>query len=46
MLVPDHHLAPSRLGSGQAGARAEGAPVADGVLQVREEPVGQRAGPE
>jgi putative hydrolase of the HAD superfamily len=39
VLVPGHGLVPGRLGIGQAGARAEGPPVADGVLQAGEEPV-------
>ena len=46
VLVPGHHLLFRVLGIGQAGAGAEGPPVADRVLEVGEEPVGQRAGPE
>ena len=42
--VPGDHFVFDGLGVGQAGAGAEGPPVADRVLQFREEPVGQRAG--
>jgi hypothetical protein len=42
--VPGHRLAVGGPGAGQAGARVEGAPVADRVLQIGEEPVGERAG--
>jgi hypothetical protein len=41
MLVPGDHLPLGRLGGGQAGAGAEGPPVAGGVLEVVEEPVGE-----
>jgi hypothetical protein len=43
MLLPRDHLACRGLRFGQADARAEGPPVTDRVLQVGEEPVGQRA---
>ena len=44
MGVPGDHLALGGLGLGQAGARVEGPPVADRVLQAVEEPVGEGAG--
>ena len=46
MLVPGDHLPVGRLGGGQAGAGAEGPPVADGVLEAVEEPVGEGLVPE
>jgi hypothetical protein len=42
--VPGDRLVFGDLGLGQAGAGAEGPPVADRVLKAGEEPVGQRAG--
>ena len=42
--VPGDRLVFGDLGLGQAGAGVEGPPVADRVLQLGEEPVGQRAG--
>ena len=44
VLVPGDHLVPGGLGVGQAGARAEGPPVADRVLEAVEEPVGEGRG--
>jgi hypothetical protein len=41
MGVPGDHLPFGGLGAGQAGAGVEGPPVADRVLQVGEEPVGE-----
>jgi hypothetical protein len=41
--VPADQLLFGGLGFGQAGAGVEGPPVADRVLQLGEEPVGQRA---
>jgi hypothetical protein len=38
VLVPGNHLAVGGLGGWQAGAGAEGPPVAGGVLEVVEEP--------
>jgi hypothetical protein len=44
MGVPGDYLPLGGLGTGQAGARVEGPPVADRVLQAVEEPVGEGAG--
>ena len=44
VLVPGDHLPLGGLGFGQAGAGVEGPPVADGVLEAVEEPVGEGAG--
>ena len=46
VLVPGDHLPLGGLGGGQAGAGAEGPPVADGVLEAVEEPVGEGLVPE
>ena len=44
VLVPGDHLPLGGLGFGQAGARVEGPPVADRVLEAVEEPVGEGPG--
>ena len=44
MGVPGDRLVVGDLGLGQPGAGVEGQPVADRVLQLGEEPVGQRTG--
>jgi hypothetical protein len=44
MGVPGDHLPLRGLGPGQAGARVEGPPVADRVLEAVEEPVREGAG--